>query len=158
MDLIAQTFACSAEESMRHKTICGILICVIFGASNRSGTAQSDTPPETILKDRLRHTMAGTQIEVRLKNRQKMRGRLGELTDDAFALEKTNAGKVEIQSIAFRDLLSMKLVDPHEHSSMWVPIGILTAAGVAVAVVFLARAAKKPACQNEGLYGFSCSR
>jgi hypothetical protein len=122
---------------MWRKSFCVSLICVFLTGVISQGRAaalpaQSETPPETILKDRLRHTMAGTQMEVRLKNRQKMRGRLGEMTDDAFALQTTNAGKIEMQSVAFRDVQSMRAVEPHEHISKWVPLGILIAGAAAV--------------------------
>lgn len=62
------------------------------------------------LKEKILEVPTGTLIEVRLLNKQKIRGRLGEVTDEAFSLATVQDDKIVSQKVAFNDLRSFKTV------------------------------------------------
>jgi hypothetical protein len=47
-------------------------------------------------------------IEVRLIDKQKLRGRLGEVTSEGFSLQTAQGNKIETKTIAFSDVKSFK--------------------------------------------------
>ena len=50
----------------------------------------------------------GAMIEVRLIDKQKLRGRLGEVTSEGFSLQTAQGNKIETKTIAFSDVKSFK--------------------------------------------------
>ena len=50
----------------------------------------------------------GSAVEVRLKDGQKLRGRLGEVSSSSFTLQTTKDGKVDSRDLAFDDVKSLK--------------------------------------------------
>jgi hypothetical protein len=73
----------------------------------------------------------GTRVELRLKNKQKMRGATGAVSSTGFALAGTSAGE---QQIAFDDVASVKRLDKKSHTTRTVLIVV----GVGVAVTAIA--------------------
>lgn len=53
----------------------------------------------------------GTMIEVLLTNKHRLRGRLGEVTNEGFSLQTVQGNKVETQKIAFTEVKSLKKVE-----------------------------------------------
>ena len=99
------------------ETILLILISGLFGNSvlearvGASATAASlpqETTKKTTVQERILEIPSGTIIEVRLMNKQKLRGRLGEVTNEGFSLQTAQGNKVETQKIAFTDVKSFK--------------------------------------------------
>jgi hypothetical protein len=98
-------------------TILLILISGLFGNSilearvGASATAAS-LPKETTKKPTVQELIleipTGTMIEVRLINKQKLRGKLGEVTNEGLSLQTAQGNKIETQKIAFTDVKSFK--------------------------------------------------
>ncbi len=53
----------------------------------------------------------GTMVEVRLMDKHKVRGRLGEVTNEGFSLQTAQGNKVETQKIAFTEVKTLKKVE-----------------------------------------------
>jgi tetrahydromethanopterin S-methyltransferase subunit G len=53
----------------------------------------------------------GTMIEVRLMDKHRVRGRLGEVTNEGFSLQTAQGNKVETQKIAFTEVKTLKKVE-----------------------------------------------
>lgn len=109
----------TGSSSMRD-IICLVLVSMLFGTTTleaRVGAAaavpaeQSGTKPKLTLKERILEVQPGTLIEVRLLNKQKVRGRLGELTDEEFSLTTAQGEKIATQKVAFTDLKSFKKLE-----------------------------------------------
>ena len=92
------------------------LVYVLFGSSllearatvpGRGGSPQG----KPTVQERVLNIPLGTMIEVSLLNKQKLRGRLGEVTSDGFSLQTALGTKVETQKIAFTDVKSVKQVE-----------------------------------------------
>jgi len=79
---------------------------------------------------------AGTKIEVRLKNKQRLQGTRGEVSDSGFTL--LNPGTVD-RKIAFDEVASVKPFTTKSHTKrnvlIGVGIGVVVAAAVFAAVV-----------------------
>ena len=106
-------------SSMRD-IICLVLVSMFFGTTTleaRVGAAaavpagQTGTERKLTLKERILEVPPGTMIEVRLQNKQKIRGRLGELTDEEFSLTTAQGEKIATQKVAFTDLKSFKKLE-----------------------------------------------
>jgi hypothetical protein len=98
-------------------TILLILISVLFGnsllearvgASATGASLPQETTKKATVQERIVEIQPGTLIEVRLMNKQKLRGRLGEVTNEGFSLQTAQGNKVETQKIAFTDVKSFK--------------------------------------------------
>jgi hypothetical protein len=72
---------------------------------------QAATEQKPTLKERLLEVPPGTMIEVRLRDKQKIRGRLGEIDDEGFNLTAVQGEKVVKQKIAYTELKSFKKVE-----------------------------------------------
>ena len=101
-------------------TICLLLATIVFGQSILEARAgawltprarQEQTQPKTTIKERILEVPPGTMVEVRLLNKQKLRGRLGEVTNDGFSLQTAQGNKIATQQIAFADAKSVKKVE-----------------------------------------------
>ena len=79
---------------------------------------------------------AGTKIEVRLKNKQRLQGTRGEVSDSGFTL--LNPGTVD-RKITFDEVTSVKPLTTKSHTKrnvlIGVGIGVVVAAAVFAAVV-----------------------
>ncbi len=100
--------------------LCLILATLIFGCTTleaRVGlpgaapTGQTGPEPKPTIKQRILEIPPGSTIEVRLLNKQKIRGRLGEVTDEGFSLTTAQGEKISTQKIAFNELKSVKKVE-----------------------------------------------
>lgn len=108
--------------------ICLVLATMIFGqsvlearvsASAAPRAGEEQTQPKPTLKERLLEVPPGTMIEVRLLNKKKVRGRLGELTDQGFSLQIAQGNKIETQQVAFTDVKSVKRVEGKGTNPVW---------------------------------------
>jgi hypothetical protein len=90
-----------------------------------------DSEQET-LKERVLEIPAGTMVEVRLTNREKLRGRLGEISDDGFNLQTAKRDKIETRKIAFDELKSVKKVEGNKgaQTAGYIVLGGLAGVGV----------------------------
>lgn len=94
-----------------------------------AGVAQSASPQQPIqreqkLKEQLIDIPAGAVVVVRLENRQKLRGRLGAVTDMGFDLQTMRDGRIVTSTLRFDQVQSIK-----HHK------GVSTGAKIAIAVL-----------------------
>ena len=95
-----------------------ILVYALLGSSLlearvsvSGGTPPEETTKKPTLQERILEVPHGTMIEVRLLNKQKLRGRLGEVTSEGFSLQTAQGTKIEMQKITFTDVKSFKQVE-----------------------------------------------
>jgi hypothetical protein len=90
-----------------------------------SHLAAADTPT---VREQIVSMSLGTNIELRLKNNDKLRGARGEVTDTGFTLVDPRFGN---RQIAFADVAAVKLFVHQSHTMRNILIGV----GIAVAAV-----------------------
>ncbi|HEV1285731.1 MAG TPA: hypothetical protein VNU44_10480 [Bryobacteraceae bacterium] len=95
----------------------------------------SATPDTAILTTQIVAMPQGANIELRLKNKEKLRGAKGAVSNTGFALLGAHA--VERQ-IAFDDVVSVKSFNPKSHTTrnvlIIVGIGVVATVGIIAAV------------------------
>lgn len=74
-----------------------------------AGRAQGSTPKPT-LKEKALAITPGTMVEVRLLTKEKIRGRIGDLTDEGFSLQTAQGTSIQKRSVSFNELKSIKSV------------------------------------------------
>jgi hypothetical protein len=128
-----------------HKVICLFLITAFLGATtmearNEAASAappgQESTKRVEKLKEKILAVPTGTMIEVQLLNKQKVRGRLGQIDDNGFSLTTSQQGKIVTQNIAFTEVNSFRKLEGGKagHRVVWMlaGIGILVVIGIVV--------------------------
>jgi hypothetical protein len=81
------------------------------GASATAASLPEETTKKATVQERILEVSPGTMIEVRLMNKQRIRGRLGEITNEGFGLQTAQGSKVETQKVAFTNVRSLKQVE-----------------------------------------------
>ena len=101
-------------------TICLVLATLLFatttleanvGAAGAVPPGQRGTEVKLTLKERILEVPPGTMIEVRLLNKERIRGRLGDLTNEGFGLTTAQGEKIETVQVSFTDVKSFKRVE-----------------------------------------------
>jgi hypothetical protein len=100
--------------------ICLVLATLLFAtttleakvsAAGAVPPGQAGTERKLTLKERILEVPPGTMIEVRLLNKEKIRGRLGDLTNEGFSLTTAQSEKIEILKVSFTDMKSFKRLE-----------------------------------------------
>jgi hypothetical protein len=91
---------------------------LVLGVLIQSAAASPDTASVTT---QIVGMPLGANIELRLKNKQKVRGARGAISATSFALVDSHAGE---QQIAFDDVASVKLFTPKSHTTRNILIGV----------------------------------
>jgi hypothetical protein len=126
---------------MKREVISILLSCLLWaqcGISAKAAAPEASPPQKTsdsgqaTLKERVLEIPAGTMVEVRLTNREKLRGRLGEISDDGFNLQTAKRDKIETRKIAFDELKSVKKVEGNKgaQTAGYIVLGGLAGVGV----------------------------
>jgi len=101
-----------------------------FAASPESQLPANHKPT---LKEQLLEIPAGSIVEVRLKSKEKLRGQLGEVTNDSFTIKHAKGEKIEDRTVTFEEVKSVKPVGQAKARNTVLTI----LAGVAIGVVVL---------------------
>jgi len=120
--------------------ICFALATLLFGcttlearvgASDAVPPGQSASEPKPTLKERVIQIPAGSQVEVRLLNKERFRGRLGDVSDEGFTVQIAQGNRIETRKVAFGDVKSVKVIDKEKRKH------ILLGAGVAFGLLLV---------------------
>jgi hypothetical protein len=115
------------------------LLCVLLalGVPTLATGKTSDKDSKATLQDQLVRIPAGSVIDVKLKSKEKLTGRLGDLSAEAFQVDVANGKSIEKRSIRFDEV---KSVQKHGQMSsgakiaLWIGVGAAAAVGVLWAV------------------------
>jgi hypothetical protein len=101
---------------------------------SQTGMAQKPT-----LKEQVLEIPAGSVVEVRLKTKEKLRGRPGDISTDAFTVKLAKGDQIEERKIAFDELKSIKVVEGGSKAGR-TALYILAGAGAVLVVLFVVAA------------------
>ena len=96
----------------------------------------SGAPDTASIRAQIVGMRLGTRMELRLKDKQKVRGARGAVSDSGFTLVDARSGE---RQIAFDDIASVKPVNTTSHTGRNILIGVGIGVGV-VAIVIIALA------------------
>jgi hypothetical protein len=135
------------NKSTMLKTLSAFMAWVVFissvcaakmSALDAADVAQAPASQTLAIKERALKVPAGSVVEVRLTNKEELKGRIGDISDDGIVLKYTKAGQIEERKIAFSEVRSLK----KQRSRGWrVTRNVLLVLGVLTALVVIASAA-----------------
>jgi len=118
--------------------ICLVLAALLFGttileakvgAAGMAPPGQAESKAKPTLKEQVGQIPAGSQVEVRLLNKERLRGRLGEVSDDGFTVQIAQANRIETRKVAFGDVKSVKVMGNND-KKRGILIGVAAAFGI----------------------------
>ena len=128
--------------SIRANTAVLLIALLLWPAWLSPANAQEPKlPPEQALKAQLIEIPTGSVIEVKLRNKQKLRGKLGELRDDAFDLQTLRDGNIATVPVSLSDVKVVKVQGKGMSTPMKIVVGTLIGAGVLMVIGLIAAAA-----------------
>jgi len=104
-------------------------------------TSQASASQKPTLKEQIIQIPTGAQVEVRLLNKERLRGRLGEVSDDGFIIQIAKGNQIETRKVAFSDVKSVKEIRK-QHTAAYVFLGVALTLGLLLAVGFAIDAAR----------------
>jgi len=111
------------------------------GTAEAVVTSQASTSKKPTLKEQVNQIPAGSQVEVRLLNKDRLRGRLGEVSDEGFTVQIVEGSRIETRNVAFGDVKSAKEIGK-EHTAKYIFLGVAMTVGLLLAVGFVIDAAR----------------
>jgi hypothetical protein len=99
---------------------------------------QEQASAKSSLKQRVLEIPPLSMVEIRLNNKERLRGRLGQVTDEGFVVKIAQKDKTEDRTLAFGDVKSIKTEKTGSHAgkvTAWIAIGVL--AGVVIFILAL---------------------
>jgi len=127
------------------KTLASVLIFVlaaslttnsVFARSAANGSSEQ-AGDASRLREQVAHLPASALIEVRFVNREKVRGRLGAVEPDGFALMPQDRSASE-RRVAFTDVKSVKAIQSKRSVATKIAVVVVAGACVAALVIYLA--------------------
>jgi preprotein translocase subunit SecF len=108
-----------------------------------SAPAQSENMPKKSLKEKLVEIPPGSPVEVKLRTKEKFRGRLGDVSDEVFVVKVATGDKIEDRKVAFDDVKSVKKVEGTSAKKVagYSVLAVGAAVGILVVVGLIAIAA-----------------
>ena len=130
------------------KAVCVGLVFILLLSGVRSGAAnleesspaQAETTKKPTIKEQVLQIAVGTPTEVRLQNKEKLRGRMGTISDEGFVLQVAKGNQIEDRTISFTDVRSLKKREGWSTGTK-VAVGVLAGLGAFVLVVLVVVAA-----------------
>ena len=118
----------------RQLTLVCIALLLWGSVAEASPTQTPSAATPAGLKERLTLIPTGSIIEVKLINKQKIRGRLGAVSDSAFEVQHTRSEQVVTEALRFDAVRSVKVTAKGMHFAAKVVVGTLIAIGVVALV------------------------
>jgi hypothetical protein len=99
-------------------------------------SAQAPTVQKATLKEQVLAIPAGSLVEIRLKTKEKLRGRLVEVSNEGITLKVVTGNKIDERKLAFDELKSIKGVEGGSKAGR-VTLYILAGVGVGLVILFV---------------------
>lgn len=111
-----------------------LCVCpVLLAAAEAAGAAPGTQPPASqkqTIQEKVIEIPAGSTVEVRLKGKEKLRGRLGDISPQGIVLQHAQGGKIEERNIAFDEVRSIKHIEKGMSLGAKIAVGALAGVGV----------------------------
>jgi len=118
-----------------------ILLLLWSGLASGAAAQKPEVSRDQALKGQLIEIPAGSVVEVSLQNKQKLRGKLGAVSDAGFEVQTLRDGKISSLNLKFDEVKSVKLRGKGMSTGAKIALGILAGLGVLVVIGLIAAAA-----------------
>ena len=117
------------------------LLVLWLGLAPVASAQQAKLPNDRALKAKLIEIPTGSVIVVKMNNKEKLRGKLGTITDAGFDVQTVREGKIESLTLTYGSVKSVDRQGKGMSTAGKVTLGALAGAGVFFLVMFIAYAA-----------------
>jgi translation initiation factor IF-1 len=108
------------------------------GMTMVTGSGQASTSHKLTLREKVFEIPPQTMVEVKLKNKEKVRGRLGEVSNEGFVVRVATGQRIEDRKIAFDDVKSMKKFEGNKALKVVGYSALVTGVVIGTAIVITA--------------------
>ena len=106
---------------------------VTYAAKATSAGIPSQATKKPTLQEKVLEIPPGSRVQVRLKNKEKLRGRLGEVSNEGFVVQYARGNQIEERKTGFDEVKSLKVKGDGSKKAVL----ILAAVGAGVGLFFL---------------------
>ena len=124
-----------------HTAVLLIMLLLLPGSFSPAGAQEAKLPPEQTLKAQLIEIPTGSVVEVKLRDKQKLRGKLGDMRDADFDIQRVKDGKVVTEAVRLSDVKTVKQQGKGMSLPLKIVVGTLIGAGVLMVIGLIAAAA-----------------
>lgn len=122
---------------LRHFTSCALCL-LLLAAPALAQTATADAAKEEALKKRVVEWGTNKNVNVKLKSGEKVKGRIAEISDEHFAVQFVEKGKVTSREVRYSEIKGISEKGNAGDIAAGIVIGSLAAIGVVATVVLVA--------------------
>ena len=112
-----------------------IVLLLWSGLASGAPAQKPQVSRDQALKTQLIEIPAGSVVEVRLENKQKLRGKLGTVSDAGFEVQTLRDGKISSLNLNFGEVRSIKLQGKGMSTGAKITLGILAGIGAFFLIV-----------------------
>lgn len=99
--------------------------------------AQAKAPAGPSIKEQALLIPVGSIVEVKLQDKRKIRGRIGQATDEGFSVQHVRDGKVVDEKVAFQEVKSIKQREQGMSTAAKVGLGVAAGAGGLLVILLI---------------------
>ena len=117
-----------------------LLVVILCATSTYAAKPSASIPAQVAQKPTLKvlEIPPGSRVQVRLKNKEKLRGLLGEVSNKGFVLQYARGNQIEKRIIGFDEVKSIKVIKVKEGGRAWtVAKWALATGGITLLVLIL---------------------
>ncbi len=117
------------------------IVSLVWISLAQTSSAQPSKPRDQVLKEQLVEIPTGSVVEVKLTSKERLRGKLGAVSDAGFEIQTVRDGKIATQNVAMTEVKSLSRKDKGMATGWKVGIGVLAGVGAFVLIVVAVAAA-----------------
>jgi hypothetical protein len=138
------------EEIVRRNVLSVLLASILWvqsalsaeaEAAQATPTSNASASQKPALKEQVIQIPSGAQVEVRLLNKERIRGRLGDISDEGITVLIAQENRIETRQVAFSDVKSIKEVRK-QRTALYVFLGVAMTLGLLLGVGYAIDAAR----------------
>lgn len=99
-------------------------------------TPQKTTRQKPTIAERVTQIPPGSPVKVRLLNKERLRGRLGDVSEQGFNVQVAKGSQIETRKLSFSEAKSIKQVGGKTHTVIYILAGVGIAFAVLLALAF----------------------
>jgi hypothetical protein len=134
--LVPPELRAGALRSAVATLLAGILVLQTALAAPRSAvpkaTPEQESAQAAALKQKVLKIQPQSMIVIKMKNKEQLRGRLTQVTDEGFVVKTMRGEEFEDRQLAYAEVTSIKEVSSGSQTKKWIIIGVTIGAIVTV--------------------------
>jgi len=135
----SQSFCSLARRAIATTLVAAFTICSTASAVGAPFSPQTGTEKAPTLKERVLAMPPHAMVQVKLRSKEKIKGRLGEVTNEGFVIQTATGDKIDNHKVSFSGVKSIKVTEGGKGGRVagYVAAGVIVAVAAFVVLVVL---------------------